>query len=98
MHRSALLAGVAFAILNLSGYPAAAGAPQPGLPHSLTRHADFAIQPVVVMFNLAIVRRHMLDTLTELIGSAAPSRSPPYGAGLLWRSSMALVISAEPGQ
>lgn len=77
MHRSAILAGGAAAILNLSAHPAGAVARQPGLPSALIQDADHAIQPVVVMFNLALVRHRMLDTLTELIGSAAPPRSPP---------------------
>ena len=75
MRRTTILAGAA-AILIVAGHAATTAAPQLRLPQPPNRHADLAIQPVVVMFNLAILRRHMLDTLTELIGSAAPSRSP----------------------
>lgn len=77
MHRIAILAGAAAVILSLLGYPATAAVRQSGLLYSLNRHADLAIQPVVVMFNLAMVRHHMLDTLTELIRSPVLSRSPP---------------------
>jgi hypothetical protein len=54
----------------LAGHTAIAGVTPLGLPQTPNLHADGAVQPAIVMFNLALVRHHMLDTLTELIASA----------------------------
>lgn len=74
MHRNALAAGTAAAILILAMHEANAAARLPGWPH-----LDGAVQPAVVMFNLAPIRHHIPDTLIELIGAAVPWHSLPEG-------------------
>jgi hypothetical protein len=67
MPRSALLAGAAAATLILGGSVARATTRMPAASAVSAPHVGSAVQPAVVMFELAIVRMRMLNTLTELI-------------------------------
>ena len=78
MRKAAVLA-----IPILASAHAALGMTRPAGPPPSAARAT--IHPVVVMFGLAIVRHHMLDTLVELIGEPdgrAPCRSMQSTAGL----------------
>lgn len=77
MSRNALLAGAA-ALLIAGAEGAASAAAVPAHAGTECSRAP-AIQPAIVMFGLAVVRHHMLDTLTELVGRAASARRS--GAG-----------------
>ena len=69
MPRSALLAGTITAILSVAVPEAGATLQMPITPDFAGARANSAIHPAIVMFDLAIVRMRMLNTLTELIRS-----------------------------
>ena len=78
MPRSAPLAAAAAAILTV--VPEAGAVTRTPIPE--VAGSGSAVRPAVVMFELAIVRMRMLNTLTELIGA---DRAP--AARRWWRLS-----------
>jgi len=74
MRRGALAASMAVTILAATG-AALAGPQAPRLQQASLSRRSCHVLPAVVMFNFEILRRHMLDTLIELIDAppAAPS-------------------------
>jgi hypothetical protein len=69
MPRSALLTAATAAILTFAVPEARALTRMPAAPAISAAHTGSGIQPAIVMFDLAIVRMRMLNTLTELVGS-----------------------------
>ena len=70
MPRSALLTAATAAVLVVAAPGARALTRMPAAPAISAARTGSAIQPAIVMFDLAIVRMRMLNTLTELIGSS----------------------------
>lgn len=83
MPRAALLAAIALAVAIPAAEPAAAAGAAVAAPLPMCR-AGAPVQRAVVMFGLPALRRHLLDTLTELIGGRGSS-GLPQGCGLAGR-------------
>lgn len=76
MPRCVLLAAAATTILTVAASDAGAAVRMPTVPAMAGVRADNPIRPAIVMFDLAIIRMRMLNTLTELIRGdrARPAR------------------------
>lgn len=79
MPRNALLAAVALLIAVSAGNAAQAAMGSMRYPQVLIYGSGAGVHRTVVMFGLAMLRRHLLDTLTELVGRPAALRLPRSG-------------------